>query len=139
MKKFKVLAIIMAALVLAGMISACSGGKSSKKEKESTDPVDQIAGEWVEIDEDGEEGDTYVFARNGKGTVSSDGISGDITWSVENDVLTMTLSICGISETSNFNYKISGNKMTLTEIPDEDDEVEEVTALTLKKVKGPAD
>lgn len=106
MKKFKVLALVLAAVMLVGMFAACNGGHNRK-----------IVGKWVEVDDDGE-GDTYTFARNGKGSVSGDGMSGDMTWSTEKDVLTMTLSICGMTETQEVRFKISGKIMTWYDIED---------------------
>ena len=124
MKKIKVLVFVIVIALTAVLLVSCA-----KKEPKKETFEDKVAGTWVEIDEDGEEGDEYTFARNGQGTVSGDGISGDMTWSESDGVLTLTLSICGMSETSKFNYKFSGDTLTLTEISEDDDEY----VLTLKK------
>ena len=105
MKKIKVLALILAAVMMVGMFAACSKHDG------------RIAGKWVEIS-DGEEGVTYTFARNGKGTYSEDGFSGDLTWATHKGVLTLTISLCGQTQTSEFRYKISGKTMTLVDVND---------------------
>ena len=115
MKKIKVLALVLAAIMLVGTFASCAHGDR------------RLIGKWVEIDEYGEEGDTYTFARNGKGSVSGDGMSGDMTWSVSKGILTVTMSVCGMSETKEFRYKISGKTMTWIDVNDEDD------VTTLKK------
>lgn len=107
MKKIRVLALVLTAIMLVGVFAACGPGRNRK-----------VVGKWVEIDDDGDEGEVYTFARNGKGSVQGDGMSGDMTWSTEKDVLTMSLSMCGMSETREVKFKIVGRTMIWFDIDD---------------------
>ena len=66
-----------------------------------------------------ETGEKLVLANDGTGSMDMDGIGGSLTWSLNKGKLIMTVSVCGMSESSEYSYKFSGNKLTLT---DEDGE-----------------
>ncbi len=76
----------------------------------------KFVGTWEEIDEYGDiayNGETIVFANDGTGSARSGGMSGSLTWSVEKNKVFITVSICGVTDTQEFEYKFSGDTMTL--------------------------
>ena len=106
MKKMRILAVLLvSALFLAGLLSACSNEK-------------KLVGTWVAEDDDSS---SITFASDGSGTVRESGLNGDITWSAEGNKLTITISMCGSSETSEYRYSVNGKTLTLTGIDDPDD------------------
>ena len=108
-KYIKVFALVLVAVTLVTILASC--GKESK-----------FIGTWYEVDEDGERtGDRLVFAGDGTGSVTEDGMNGSVTWSVDGKVLSMSVSICGMSESYICSYKFSGKTLTLT--VDSEDEV----------------
>ena len=104
MKKFiSILSLCLVAAMLIPMLVSC-------------DAKDKFVGTWEELDDDGTvTGTTMTLANDGTGSISSDGMSGSISWSVEKDKLFLTVSICGMSETSELTYKFSGKTMILTD------------------------
>jgi len=98
------IAAFMAMVMLVGTFTGCN-----VKEK-------QFIGTWHEINENGEEtGEVLVLAKGGEGSISDSGTTGSVKWSVEEDKIFITMSMCGMTETKECTYEISGNKMTLTE------------------------
>ncbi|MBR0159087.1 MAG: hypothetical protein IJM24_08405 [Clostridia bacterium] len=111
MKKCRLIAILLVAVMLVGVFAACGGGRDRR-----------IVGKWIEVNEDGDKtGVTFSFARNGKGTYGEDEFSGDLTWSTSKGVITMTVSLCGQSQTREYRYIISGRTLTLIDVDDPDD------------------
>lgn len=105
MKKYlKLFSLLLVSVLLVSALSSC--GYKSK-----------FCGTWVELDSDGNEetGDNLVLAKDGTGSIVDDGISGSVQWSVDNDKLFMTCSICGMTQTLEFTYEFDGDKMILTE------------------------
>lgn len=76
-------------------------------------------GTWYEINEAGEKignsGMTLVFAKYGEGSVTENGISGSIKWSIEKGNLFITASVCGMARAEEYTYEFSsfGKKLTL--------------------------
>lgn len=106
-KMKKLLSVISLCLVLVMLTSALASCSNRSK----------LVGTWQEAYEDGEfvsNGEVLVFANDGTGSVSSDGLSGSLTWSVDGDTLFMTVSVCGTTTIEECKYKISGNILTLT-------------------------
>lgn len=76
----------------------------------------KLAGTWVELDEDGNETDTIlVLASDGTGSVTEDGMSGSVTWTIDGDKIFITVSMCGMSDSSECTFKVSGDTLTLTD------------------------
>lgn len=92
----RTLSLLLIFVLLAAALSACS---SSKK----------LVGTWNSEST----GTTLVLANDGTGSITEDGMSGSVRWSVEKDSLFLTISICGMTETSEFTYKLSGSTLTL--------------------------
>ena len=111
MKKFlSIISLVLVFVMLTSVLSSCNNNRK------------KFVGTWQEIDEDGEfvsDGEVLVFANDGTGSVTSDGISGSMSWSVDGDKLFMTLSMCGISQSQEFHYKFSGKTMILTDLDGE--------------------
>ncbi len=111
MKKARLTALVLlTALLLSGILSACH----SKS----------IVGTWVELDSKGNTEATYVFARNGKGSIKSEGdipITGDMTWSTEGNVLSVSVTVCGQHETEEYYFDLQGNTLKLINISDSSD------------------
>ena len=54
-------------------------------------------------------------------TYGEDEFSGDLTWSTSKGVITMTVSLCGQSQTREYRYIISGRTLTVIDVDDPDD------------------
>ena len=106
MKKFiRIIALCLVAVMLMSSFASCGNKR-------------KFVGTWEELDEDGEvssDGVTFVLANDGTGSAKQDGMTASVTWSVEKDKLFITLSMCGVTETEEYTYKFSGNKLTLTD------------------------
>ena len=108
----KLLSVISLCLVLVMLTSALASCSNRSK----------LVGTWQEVNEDGEfvsNGEVLVFANDGTGSVTSDGMSGSLTWSVDGDTLFVTTSLCGVSKSSELKYKLSGKTLTLTDLDGE--------------------
>ena len=102
-KTVRIIALLLAALMLTVLIGACSNGST-------------LAGTWYEIDANDEKtGSKMVLARNGEGYLDSE--SSNFTWKSEGKKLYITISVCGEAQTYEYTYKLSsfGNKLTLTD------------------------
>ena len=99
---------IIALCLLAVMMLALFVGCSSEEK--------QFIGTWYLLDEEGNKtSSTLVLAKDGEGTISEEGISGSVKWSLNNGKLSLTVSICGMSETEEYSYEFSGDKLILTD------------------------
>lgn len=106
-KVISLISLCLVAVILVSSFSSCSNKK-------------KFVGTWDEYDSEGNPtGTTLVLANDGTGSAKSDGISGSVTWSVEEDKLFLTLSMCGVTDTQEYTYKFSGDKLILI---DEDGE-----------------
>ena len=93
------------------MLLACAGNGNGGD--------NSFIGTWDEVGSDGEPtGEQVTFSRNGNGKVTYSGISGSLGWTEENGHFFISVSICGMNETLEFEYEISGNTMYLTLLPD---------------------
>jgi len=75
-----------------------------------------LAGTWYEIDGNDEKtGSKMVLARNGEGYLDSE--SSNFTWETSGNKLKITISVCGETQTYEYKYKLSffGNKLTMTD------------------------
>ena len=106
MKKFiRIIALCLVAVMLMSSFASCGNKR-------------KFVGTWQELDEDGEvssDSETIVLANDGTGSASADGLTASVKWSVEKDKLFVTISVCGVTETEEYTYKFSGNKMILTD------------------------
>ena len=103
----KIIVIIALCLVAATVLAVFAGCKKDEK---------KFIGTWYELDEEGNKtGTKLVLAKKGEGSITEDGMSGSVKWSVEKNKLFLTISICGMSDSGEFTYKFSGNKMILTD------------------------
>lgn len=103
MKKFiGIVSLCLVAVMLVSVLASCGVEK-------------KFTGTWEKLDSDGEPtGEVLTLANDGTGSISEDGISGSVNWSVEKDTLFLSISMCGVSSTTEFSYKFSGNTMTLS-------------------------
>ena len=97
-RTIRIFSICLIIVMLTSMLSACDASK-------------KFVGTWEEV----ESGATLVLANDGTGSVSEDGMSGSVTWSVEKDKIFLTVSVCGMTETTECTYEFSGDTMTLTD------------------------
>ena len=103
MKKVKLVALVLlTAVLLVGTLSACHNR--------------DIVGQWV-----AEDGSTFVFARNGKGSIQGGFMSGDMTWTTEGNVVSISYSACGMSETREYKFAIDGDTMEWVNVNDSSD------------------
>ena len=102
MKTIRITAcVLLAALFLTVMVS-CGGGN---------DP--SLVGEWVAEVEGMEM--TFAFNEDGTGTMGSMGVNFETTYKVvDGDTVEITMNIMGEKETTEFTYKIEGDKPSLT-------------------------
>ena len=105
----KKLIIAVALCLIAVMaLTAFAGCKKSDEKK--------FIGTWYELDEDGNKtGTTLVLAKKGEGSITEEGMSGSVKWSVEKNKLFLTMSVCGMTQSEEFTYKFSGKKLILTD------------------------
>ncbi len=102
-KSFRIAALCLTAIMVIGLFAGC--GKKNK-----------LVGTWEAVDAGGKPtGDILTLARNGQGSIkdADSGMSGDVKWSVKGNTITMTVSICGMSETTEGTYTVSGKKLTI--------------------------
>lgn len=111
----KVLALILAVVALTMMLTACGGTK---------DPI----GTW-ELSQDGVTME-LTFEEEGKGSVSTMGISADMTWSTDDGKLTVSMSLLGETQElfTDAEYSVKGDELSITV----DDET---TVLTKKEAE----
>ena len=103
MKNFaRIITLVLIVSLLAAMFVGCSAKK-------------KLVGTWEPEDDEG----TLTLANDGTGTIKAEGMTGTLTWSVKGDTLSMTITICGMTDSSEMKYKVSRNTLTLT---DEDGE-----------------
>ena len=103
-KTMRIVALCLLAVMVLGLFAGCSSAEK------------QFIGTWYELDEEGNKTESkIVFAKGGEGTVGSDGISGSLKWSVSGDKLTLTVSICGMEETTECTYEFSSDKLIMTD------------------------
>lgn len=103
-KTMRIVALCLAVVMMLALFAGCSG-----EEK-------KFIGTWYELDEEGNKIESkLVFAKGGEGTVSEEGISGSLKWSVSGDKLTLTVSLCGMEETKECTYEFSGDKLIITD------------------------
>ena len=99
-RSISIVFICLVVVMLICLLSACDANK-------------KFVGTWKQD----ETGETLVLANDGTGSISVSGeydISGSVTWSVENDKIFLSVSLCGMSETQEYTYKFSGDTMILT-------------------------
>ena len=101
-KMITMISVCLVAALLLSLLSSCGVKK-------------KFVGSWELLNSDGEpEGTVLVLADDGTGSITQEGMSGSVTWSIEDDTLFLTISICGMSETQECTYKFSGDQMILT-------------------------
>lgn len=101
----RITSIISLCLITIMLLSLLSGCSASKK----------FVGTWQELDAEGNPGSTtLVLANDGTGSITEDGLSGSVNWSVDDDKLFVTISMCGMTVTEEYTYEFSGKTMTLT-------------------------
>lgn len=98
-KAISIISLCLVIVMITFSLSACGVDK-------------KFVGTWKE------EGSSsvMVLASDGTGSINEDGISGSVNWSVENNKLFLTVSLCGLSETMECTYEFSGDTMTLNEL-----------------------
>ena len=96
----KVISIISVCLVIVILTTTLSACGEKKK----------FVGTWEQ------EGSSavMVLASDGTGSITEDVMKGSVNWSLEDDKLQLTVSICGMSETTECTYEFSDDTMTLT-------------------------
>lgn len=96
----KVLSLVLVVIMLSAVLVSCGGN--------------DIIGTW----EAEEEGLTIQlkFEEDGKGSMSTMGISMDMTWSVDGDKLTASASFMGETEDlfKDAEFKVDGDTLTIT-------------------------
>ena len=101
-KTTRIITLFLIVTLIATLFAGCSAKK-------------KLVGTWENEDED----QTMVLASDGTGSIKAEGMSASLTWSVEGKTLFLTITVCGQTESSEMIYKVSGNKLILT---DEDGE-----------------
>lgn len=96
----KALALLLVLASLAIVMVSCGG--------------DSLIGTW-EGEQDGVSM-TITFEKDGKGSISSAGMTMDMTWSASDGKLNASMSFMGMSEEmfKDAEYKLNGNKLTIT-------------------------
>lgn len=100
MKTMKITACVLLAAMLLSVMVSCVGGSAS------------IVGKWVATVEGIET--SFEFKPDGTGKMGAMGIDLDITYKADASKITVTMSMMGEEETTEFTYKLEGNKLSLT-------------------------
>ena len=80
--------------------------KGSSDSDNASDLAKSLIGKWSEIDIE----NTYTFKSDGTGNETFEGISWDMTWSLDGDMLTMDFPETGVEE---YRISIKGDKLTV--------------------------
>lgn len=96
----KTLALILVVVMLSATLVACGGNS--------------ILGSW-EATQDGVTM-KLTFEEDGKGSVTTMGATVDMTWSVDGDKLTASMSVLGMSEDifKDATYSVDGDNLSIT-------------------------
>ncbi|WP_027438389.1 DUF5640 domain-containing protein [Lachnospira multipara] len=86
---------------------------------------DSLVGTWSGSEDDISY--TFVFEKDGKGSLDLSGVSIPFEYEVKDDEITIKMTLLGQTEEDKYQYKISKNKLTIT------DETNEVIELTKQK------
>ena len=101
-KLIATISLCLVSVVLLSLLASCGGSP--------------LVGTWVEINSQGNEtGTEIVLANDGTGSVTEDGLSGSLQWSVKGNQLFLTVSMCGVSDTTEFTYTLDGDKLTMVD------------------------
>ncbi len=97
-KAIRVITLCLVIVMLTSLLAAC---KSDSK----------FVGTWEQTDADC----TMVMASDGSGSITEEGISGSLKWKQDGGKLFLTVSLCGMTETEEYTYELSGDTLTLTD------------------------
>ena len=97
----KIVSIMLVALMLIGMLSACGG---EKKESEKEEPI-TIVGTW----EYGSMGAAYIFNEDGTGTYTFSGT--DMNFTYTDDGSKLIIQYENADNTNEFSYTIEGKTL----------------------------
>ncbi len=142
----RIFALIIAVLMIATVFAAC-GNKEEKGNTTTTSAVkdtvttapkndvpvvatDALTGSWS-VTEEGLE-IIYTFNGDGTGVVEMMGMAMEMTYEIDGNKVTYTLTVAGQSESQTLDFTVNGNELTLT------DGVETLV-LTKKEGHVPAD
>ena len=98
MKTMRITACVLLAVVLLTALVSCGGSS--------------IVGKWT-AEEAGVEM-TFEFNADGTGKMGTMGMNVDTTWKVDGNKLSVTMSVMGIENTTEFTYEVKGNELSLT-------------------------
>ncbi len=104
-RNVRIIALCLVMLMIMTVLTACGD-----REK--------FVGTWIQ--QEGENIDAIlVLSKNGEGSMTTSGgsinVPSGVKWSIDKNKLYISYSACGMSETREYSYKFSGNKMILTE------------------------
>lgn len=95
-----IVSLCLVALMLMAVLSAC--GNESK-----------LIGTWESTDSD----ETLVLANDGTGSITvGGGLSGALNWSVNNNKIFLTFSMCGMTQTEEFTYEVDSHNLKLIDL-----------------------
>ena len=101
-KLITTISLCLVSVVLLSLLASCGGNP--------------LVGTWVEINPQGNEtGSELVLANDGTGSVTDEGLSGSVKWSVNGNRIFLTVSMCGVSDTTECTYTLDGDKLTLVD------------------------
>lgn len=126
----RIFALICAILMIATVFAACGDKKDDNKTTTvapvvdtpvATTPVldgpaaasDALQGSWS-VTEEGIEV-IYTFNGDGTGVVEMAGMAMDMTYSINGNTVTYTLTVAGESESQTLDFTVNGNELTLTD------------------------
>ncbi|MBE6737775.1 MAG: hypothetical protein E7566_03855 [Ruminococcaceae bacterium] len=126
----RIFALIIAVLMIATVFAACGDKKEDNKTTTATPVVtapvatapqteadvattDVLKGSWY-ASQDGVEG-TYTFNGDGTGVIEMMGVALNMTYTIEGNKLTYTMTFAGESETQTLDFTVNGNELTLTD------------------------
>ena len=105
-KRLYVIWICLVVAIAFTAFAGCSNGGHNGK----------FVGTWYEVDSEGHKKNSkLVLTKNGEGSFTQDGLSGNVNWHIEKNKLFLSVSMCGMTETDECSYEFSGNKLILTE------------------------
>ncbi|SEF86789.1 MULTISPECIES: DUF5640 domain-containing protein [Lachnospira] len=100
MKTFKKMTTVIFASVLLFTLVACGGSKS-------------VVGTWTSVEDD--IAYTFVFEKDGTGSLDLSGVSVPFEYKVEDDTITLTMTLLGTTEEDEYTYELSDKTLKLTD------------------------
>lgn len=75
----------------------------------------RFVGTWYGYNDDGSLSETLVLEKDGTGTVTEDGLTGDVLWKVDGDLFYLKATVVVLSTSYELSYAVTDTELTLTD------------------------